>query len=242
MRGPDKKYTCIIVDDKELDRLVLQTSIDSYPFLEVIGSFGKPGQAVGFVQNTTVPDVIFLDINMPEINGFRLRSQLEMIPACIFITNHPEFALEGFEMAALDYLVKPIKENRFEKMMQRLEEFLEVHSKADQLEHNLGVNTLTIKDGHNHVKLQMQDIVYLEALKDYTGIITRNRKYCVLAPLGGLLKEKSFQSFIRIHRSFAIHRNSIKEISSKGIRLNDILLPVGRSYKETIEKLFTAPD
>lgn len=239
MRGPDKKYTCIIVDDKELDRLVLQTSIDSYSFLEVIASFGKPGQVLDFVQNTTIPDVIFLDINMPEINGFRLRSHLEMIPACIFITNHPEFALEGFEMAAVDYLVKPIRQNRFERMMHRLQAFLEVHAKAEQFEHTLGVNTLIVKDGHNHVKVQMQDIVYLEALKDYTGIITRNRKYCVLAPLGGLLKEKSFQHFIRIHRSFAIHRNSLKEISSKGIRVNDIVLPVGRSYKDTIEKLFS---
>jgi DNA-binding LytR/AlgR family response regulator len=228
------------VDDKELDRLVLQTYLHSYPSLELIGSFGKSKQALEFVQNNRAPDVLFLDIDMPEINGLRLRSHLEKVPACIFITNYPEFALESFELAALDYLVKPIKQDRFEKMMHRLQEFLGLYSKADQLEHSLGVNTLTIKDGYNHIKLQVQDIVYLEALKDYTGIITRERKYCVLSPLGGLLKEKPFQGFVRIHRSFAIHRNSVKEISSKGIRVNDILLPVGRSYKETVEKLFSA--
>jgi two-component system LytT family response regulator len=240
MAGPDKKKTCIIVDDKELDRMVLQSYLDNYPFLEVAGTFGSGRQALDFVRTIAPPDVLFLDIDMPEMNGLHLRSQLDKIPACIFITNHPEFALESFEMATLDYLVKPLKQDRFEKMMQRLQEFLTLHSMADQMQHKLASNTLTIKDGYNHVKLQIQDIVYLEALKDYTGIITRNRKYCVLAPLGSLLKENSFQSFIRIHRSFAIHRNSVKEISAKGIWLDDILLPIGRSYKEKVEKLFSA--
>jgi two-component system LytT family response regulator len=236
--NPAKKiYTCIIADDNELDRLTLISYVRRYAFIQIAGSFESPALALAFAQKAEPPDVLFLDIDMPGMNGLNLRKQLDKIPACIFVTSHPEFALESFEMAALDYLVKPLKSDRFEKAMQRLEHFLEIHFKAALLDYTLGEDTLFIKDGHNHIKLQLHDIIYLEALKDYTGIITRKKKYCVLTPLGNLLKEKAFQSFVRIHRSYAIQKHFIKEISAKEVLVNDMLLPVGRSYKEAVEKL-----
>lgn len=232
-------YTCIIVDDDELDRLTLVSYVRRYPFIRVAGVFESAAAALVFTQKNEPPDVLFLDIDMPGMNGIDLRKQLEQIPACIFVTSHPEFALEGFEMAALDYIVKPLKADRFAKAMERLEQFLEVHYKADLLDYTLGEDTLFIKDGHNHVKLQLHEIIYLEALKDYTGIITHKKKYCVLTPLGNLLKEKAFQTFVRIHRSYAVQRHFIKQISSREILINDMLLPIGRSYKETVERLLT---
>ena len=174
---------------------------------------------------------------MPDMNGLDLRKQLAQVPACIFVTSHPEFAVEGFEIATLDYIVKPLKADRFAKAMERLQQFLEIHYKAELLDYTLGEDTLFIKDGHNHIKLQLYEIIYLEALKDYTGIVTRRKKFCVLTPLGNLLKEKAFQTFVRIHRSYAIQKHFIKEISSKEIMINDILLPIGRSYKEAVERL-----
>jgi two-component system LytT family response regulator len=240
MPVPDKKtYSCIIVDDKALDRGVVQVFLRKYPFMEVAGSFASAEETLNHIRSAGAPDVLFLDVDMPGKSGLALRNELRTIPACIFITAHPEFALEGFELAALDYLVKPLKADRFEKAMRRLEEYLELHFKADLLDFTLGENTLFIKDGYNQVKLQIQEIVYLEALKDYTGIVTRNKKYCVLSPLGSLIKEKAFQSFVRIHRSYAIHRHAVSEISAKGIRVNDILLPVGRSYKDSVDKFFS---
>jgi DNA-binding LytR/AlgR family response regulator len=234
-----KTYSCIIVDDKQIDRLTVQAFLRKYPFMELAGSFGSAAEALEYVRSAGAPDALFLDVDMPGKNGLDLRSELRTIPACIFITAHPEFALDGFELAALDYLVKPLKADRFEKAMRRLEEYLEVHFKADLLDFTLGENTVVIKDGYNQVKLQIQEIIYLEALKDYTGIVTKSRKYCVLSPLGSLIKEKAFQSFVRIHRSYAIHRHAVSEISAKGIRVNDILLPVGRSYKESVDKFFS---
>ena len=240
MQPADKKtYSCIIVDDKEIDRITVQVLLRKYPFMELAGSFGSAAAALEQIRSTGAPDALFLDVDMPGKNGLDLRSELRTIPACIFITAHPEFALEGFELAALDYLVKPLKADRFEKAMRRLQEYLDVHFKAGLLDFTLGENTLFIKDGYNQVKLQIQEIVYLEALKDYTGIVTKNKKYCVLSPLGNLIKEKAFERFIRIHRSYAIHRHAVSEISAKGIRVNDILLPVGRSYKDSVEKFFS---
>jgi DNA-binding LytR/AlgR family response regulator len=230
-------YTCIIVDDNELDRLTLVSYVRRYPFIQITGVFESAAQVLAHTQKNAVPDVLFLDIDMPGMNGLDLRKQLGQIPACIFVTSHPEFALEGFETAALDYIVKPLKADRFAKAMERLEHFLEMHFKAELLDYTLGEDTLFIKDGHNHIKLQLYEIIYLEALKDYTGIVTRKKKYCVLTPLGNLLKEKAFQTFIRIHRSYAIQKHFIKEISAREVMVNDMLLPVGRSYKETVEKL-----
>src|SRR5450432_3074777 len=225
-----KNYSCIIVDDNELDRLALLSYVRRYSFICVDGVFESSAKAMEFVQKNEPPDILFLDIDMPGMSGLELRKQLQKIPACIFVTSHPEFALESFEMAALDYLVKPLKADRFEKTMQRLEHFLEIHFKVELLDYTLGEDTLFIKDGHNHIKLKLHEIIYLKALKDYTGIITGKKKYCVLTPLGNLLKEKAFQTFIRIHRSYAIQKHFIKEISSKEIKVNDTLLPIGRSY------------
>jgi two-component system LytT family response regulator len=234
-----KTYTCIIVDDNQMDRIAVQAFLEDYSILQLAGSFGSAHEAIEHIRVAGVPDAIFLDIDMPGKSGLVLRNELRMIPACIFITAHPQFALEGFELAALDYLVKPLKEDRFETAMRRLQEYLELHYKADLLDFTLGENTVFIKDGFNKVKLQINEIVYLEALKDYTGIITKHKKYCVLSPLGSLIKEKAFQSFVRIHRSYAIHRQSVSEISAKGIRVNDILLPIGKSYKDSVDKFFS---
>ena len=230
-------YNCIIVDDNELDRLTLVSYVRRYPIIQIAGVFESAAQALVYTQKNAVPDVLFLDIDMPGMNGLELRKQLGQIPACIFVTSHPEFALEGFETAALDYIVKPLKGDRFAKAMERLDRFLEIHHKAELLDYTLGENTLFIKDGHHHIKLQLHEIIYLEALKDYTGIITPKKKYCVLTPLGNLLKEKAFQTFVRIHRSYAIQKHFIKEISAREIMVNEVLLPIGRSYKESVEKL-----
>jgi two-component system, LytTR family, response regulator len=230
-------YTCIIVDDNELDKLTLVSYVRRYPFVQIAGVFESAAEAMAYIQKNAAPDILFLDIDMPGMNGIELRKQLNQIPACIFVTSHPEFAVEGFETAALDYIVKPLKADRFTKAMERLERFLEVHHKAELLDYTLGEDTLFIKDGHNHIKLQLHEIIYLEALKDYTGIVTHKKKYCVLTPLGNLLKEKAFRTFIRIHRSYAIQKHFISKITSKEVLVNDVLLPIGRTYKDLLEDI-----
>jgi two-component system, LytTR family, response regulator len=234
-----KVFNCIIVDDDELDRLMLVSLARKYPFMHITGIFSTPADALAFIRQSPLPDILLLDIDMPEMSGLELRNELLDIPACIFVTSHPEFALEGFEAAALDYIVKPLKAERFAKAMERLEEFLTLHFKAALLDYTLGADTLFIKDGMNKIKLQLHDILYLEALKDYTGIVTREKKLSVRMPLGNLLKEQGFLNFVRIHRSYAIQRHFIRDVSSRGIRVNEKFLPIGRSYKETVEKILS---
>jgi DNA-binding LytR/AlgR family response regulator len=231
-------YSCIIVDDDELDRLTILSYTRRYSFIQIDGVFESAREALSFTRNSS-PDVLLLDIDIPDLNGLELRKQLEHVPACIFITSHPEYALDGFETSALDFLVKPLKADRFEKAMIRLQQYMDIHFKAELLDHTLGDDTLFIKDGHDHIKLKFHEILYLEALKDYTGIVTKKKKYCVLAPLGNLLKEKSFRTFIRIHRSYAVQKHFIDKITSKEVLVDNMPLPIGRSYKEVLEKLRT---
>jgi two-component system LytT family response regulator len=232
------EYRCFIVDDNQIDRLAAASFVRRFSFIKIAGIFDNAVDALEAAEKN-IPDALFLDIDMPEIDGLDLRVKLGKVPACIFITAYPEYALQSFEVNALDFLVKPINAERFDVTMDRLRYYLDIHYKADLLDHSLNEDSLFIKDGHEHIKIQFYDIIYLEALKDYTGIITKEKKYCVLTPLGNLLKEKAFQSFIRIHRSYAVQKHFIRKVTPKAVMVNHVLLPVGRSYKEALDSILT---
>ncbi|OQP58748.1 DNA-binding response regulator [Niastella populi] len=232
-------YKCIIADDDEVDRLTTLSFVRKYPFLEIAGVYASSEAALAEIKNTPV-QVLFLDIDMPGLNGLDLRRQLLQTPACIFITAFPDYAVEGFELAALDFLVKPVKAERFAHTMNRLQDYLEVKHKAALFECSIGGDTIFIKEGHVQIKIKLHEIVYLEALKDYTQVVTTTKKYCVLYTLGNLLKEAAFNSFIRIHRSYAVQKHFIDRVSVNQVLLHTaISLPVGRSYKESLEELIT---
>lgn len=225
---------CVIVDDNELDRLMIQSCLSRFPQFKVVGIFESAIEALPFLEKESI-SVLFLDIDMPEMSGLELRKLMPEIPVCIFITAHPEHALESFEVETLDFLVKPIQLNRFELTVNRIEEFLSLKEKATLLENNLGGDSIFIKEGHQQTKIQLSDILYLEALKDYTLLITKEKRYCVLISLGAILKQIHFQSFVRIHRSYAVQKLVVVGHNSQEVSLiNQHKLPVGRSYKSNL--------
>lgn len=225
--------SCIIVDDDEVDRLATISFVRKYSFLKIDGVYASAEAAIEGLK-TLHADVLFLDIDMAGISGLELRAKLMHITACIFITAYPDYAVESFEKEALDFLVKPLKADRFEKAMVRLQDFLTVRKKAAILDVALGGDTIFIKEGHNKIKIQLHEVLYLEALKDYTRIVTEAKKYCVLSSLGNLLKENSFQSFVRIHRSYAVQMKYVSKVNTSSVMVSTIELPVGRSYKEVV--------
>lgn len=228
--------TCIIVDDDEIDRLTTLSFVKQYPFIQITAAYSSAEDALASIKGT-LPDIAFFDVDMPGMSGLDLRRQLATIPVCIFITAYPEYAVESFELAVLDYIVKPIKAERFAKSIDRIKEFFTIRHKASLLDHTLGADSIFIKDGHNQVKLQLHEIIYLEALKDYTSIVTKSGRHCVLSSLGNLIKEPAFQSFIRIHRSYAVQKNFIERIKAQEVLVNNISLPVGRNYKDALSLL-----
>ncbi|WP_428230426.1 LytR/AlgR family response regulator transcription factor [Flavobacterium sp.] len=229
-----KKYTCIIIDDDEIDRLTVLSFAKKFPVLDILGVFESAEETLPFIEKEKV-DILFLDIDMPGLNGIEFRKKALEIPVCIFITAHPEHAVESFEIETLDFIVKPLKLDRFAQTVSRIEEFMEIKLKASLFEASIGGDTIYIKEGHDQTKVKLHEILYLEALKDYTLIITDKKRHCVLSSIGNLLKEDHFRSFIRIHRSFAVQKQFIQKINSTEIILNNnITIPVGRSYKENL--------
>ena len=229
------KYNCIIVDDDEIDRLTTLSFARRYPFLNITGIYASAAAAMDRSEEEVA--VLLLDIDMPGISGLEFRRRMGNVPACIFITAHTEYAVESFELEALDFLVKPFDGKRFEMAMKRLEVYLDTRRKAELFEYSLGGDVLYIKDGHEQVKIKLHEVLYLEALKDYTSIVTTARKYCVLSTIGNLLKEEGFRSFVRVHRSFAVQKHAIGRLTSQEVMVGDITLPVGRSYRDSLEDI-----
>jgi two-component system, LytTR family, response regulator len=236
MNSPNTIYNCIILDDDPIDRLTTLSFVKKYSFLKVMGVYESVIEALQNADFQAI-DIVFSDIDMPEMSGLELRRTINQIPACVFITAYPDYAAESFEVESLDFLVKPIKIERFELCVSRIEKYFELRKKAELFEHSLGGDTVFIKEGHEQIKVKLHDIIYLEGLKDYTRIITKGRKYAVLSSIGNLLIEPAFHSFVRIHRSYAVQANYIDKISTQQVHIQDFTLPIGRSYKEVFHHL-----
>ncbi len=228
-------YKCIIVDDDEIDRLTVLSFAKKFPVLQVIGVFSNAVDALKVLETEKI-DILFLDIDMPSLTGIEFRKKAMEVPVCIYITAHPEFAVESFELDTLDYIIKPVKLDRFTQTVNRIVEYIELKQKANLFESSVGDDIIYIKEGHNQTKVKLHNILYLEGLKDYTKIVTTDKKHFVLTSIGNLLKENHFQNFIRIHRSYAVQKIYVEKKQANDLVLNNgILLPIGRSYKDALK-------
>jgi len=229
-------YSYVIVEDNELDRLSLKVFLKYYSDFVAAGEYTSAEEALIPIKEKK-PDVIFLDVDMGKMSGIALRSQLPEIPVCIFITSHPEYAIDGFEQNALDFLTKPLQKERFEQSILRARQYLQIKEKATILDDNIGTGSIFIKNGHEKIKINTHEILFLEALKDYTKIVTSNKSHFVLSSLSALLLENAFSSFIRIHRSFAVPKHYIKKLKANEVTIDQHTIPIGRSYKMQLQNL-----
>lgn len=231
------KWKCLIADDTEIDNLMVLSYAKRAGCFDVVGAFMSSREAMAAIEREKI-DVIFLDVDMPHFSGIDLRKKGLEIPACVFITSHPEYALEGFELDALDYIVKPLTYDRFSKTVKRIEEFMDIRSKAELFDATIGGDSIFIKEGHSETKVRLADVRYLEALKNYTIIATETQKHRVLINLGTLLKEDNFRAFVRVHRGFAVQRHFVQKINANEVLLQgQISVPIGRNYKENLQSL-----
>lgn len=232
-----KTFDCIIVDDDEMDKLVVLSYAKRFASLNVVGVFDSAEKALNFLSTNNV-DIVFLDIEMPGESGLVLRKKALEIPVCVFISSHSESAAETFELQTLDFIVKPFKFPRFDQAVKRIEEFMEVRLKANLFESSIGGDSVYVKTGYDQIKVKMHEILYLEALKNYTILVTDQKRHCVLSNLGEILQEEKFKSFVRIHRSFAVQKQFIQKIGSHEIELkNNVSIPLGRSYKDALNSV-----
>lgn len=228
---------CIIVGDNEIDQLTVLSFIKQFAQLNIFGAFSNSSDAFLPIQNNQI-DILFLDVDRQKLSEVEFLLRTNQVPVCVFITSCHELAVECFELGTLDFILKPLKFERFQHTMRRISDFFEIKNKAELYESSIGGDVIYIKEGREQVKIKLHEILYLEALKDYTFIITPQKRYCVLSSIGLLLKEVSFQSFIRIHRSFAVQKQFIQKINSHEIILNnDLAIPIGRSFRDNLKIL-----
>jgi len=224
----------LIVEDDEIDRISVETAAEKFPFLKRIASCSHPLDAVELIR-TCQPDILFLDIEMPGINGLQLARRLKSDHLLlVFITSHAEFAVDGYELEAFDYLLKPFSTERFTRLALRLRDFSLLRQKAFAFERGQEAETLVVKQGYEKHRIQLRDILYLEAMKDYTRIIVPGKQYLVLATLSSMQEQLPAGRFIRIHRSYIVNPDKITGIGGNKVSLPGHELPVGKIYKHAI--------
>jgi len=226
---------CIVIDDDELDRLTVESYIEQIPFLKLEGSYANPLECIGVIEQKNI-QLLFLDIDMPEISGIEFFSALKNPPLCIFVTSHPEYALEGFETHALDFLIKPAKFERFQRSALRAHEFLQIKNKAKLYDVKFADDFLTIKESYDLIQIKISDIIYLEALKDYTKVITPQKTYLTLSNLKNFFEKLPDNRFLRIHRSFAVSVSQITKMEQNELLVHKMRLPVGRTFRSEVNQ------
>lgn len=227
--------SCIILEDDDLDRATTEHFVQQTSFLKLIGSFSNVLEASGCLKNNSI-QLLLMDIDMPVINGLDFFKSMQHQPLCIFITAHPEYALEGFESQALDYIVKPLKFERFEQAARRAKEYIEIKEKAQLYDIEFGSNMLSFKEGTSTIQLKFSDIIYLEALGDYTKVITHDKMYLTLQNLKTFIEKLPENKFLRIHRSFAVAMDKVKVYKDNEIVLENVKLPVGKTFRRVVNK------
>ncbi|HMH24648.1 MAG TPA: LytTR family DNA-binding domain-containing protein [Puia sp.] len=228
----------LIVDDDEIDRMAIEAQAGRFPFLHKIAACGNPIEAFELISRFR-PDIVFADIEMPEMSGLELIRILSgQVPAPVFITSHPEYAIEGYEIEAFDYLLKPIVAERFSRCALRLRDFAEMRARACAFEKEQETGCIVIKQGYDKYKIALHDILYLEAMKDYTRIMTLAKQYLVLGTLSSMHERLPADTFIRIHRSFIVNREKVNAVKGNKIHLPEYELPVGKLYKNALSSMF----
>lgn len=222
-------YKCIIVEDEPLARNVLKKYIGEHPLLELAAVCADALEAQQVLAKQPV-SILFLDINLPRLSGITFLKSLSHPPLVIFTTAYPEFAVEGFELDAIDYLLKPFSFERFLKAINKALEKLERSAP--------GANTLPtsifIKADKKVFKIALDDILYVEALDDYVRLVTTQSNYLVNDTLKGLQEELPPSQFIRIHKSYIIARNKIVFLEGNFVKIGSKDIPIGASYREEI--------
>ena len=232
-----QQISCIIIDDEPLARKGLKEYISDVEFLHLEGDFSDPLKAMQLIEEGKV-QLIFLDIQMPRITGLEFFKSLREAPPVIFTTAYPQFALDGFDLNALDYLVKPISFERFLKAVMKAKEYYEVRRKNQATAGVQKEEYFFIKADNKLVRIFYNDVLFVEALQNYVSIQTNERKYITYLTFKSIEEYLPADRFIKTHKSFIVSAARIDQIEGNDIRLGNYHVPISRSAREEVmEKL-----
>ena len=229
--------TCVIIDDEPLARKGLKEYIQDVDFLQMTGEFENPLKAADTLMHQKI-DLIFLDIQMPKITGLEFLKTLSHRPLVIFTTAYPQYAVDGFELDAIDYLLKPFSFERFWKAV------IKAKTQAEAVKQFTPVVSITepgyffIKSDNKLVKILYDDILFVEALQNYVAVHTKDKKYITYLTFQSVEEHLPSEHFLKIHKSYIISLSKIDSIEGNTIRISNNDIPISRNLKdEVMEKL-----
>jgi DNA-binding LytR/AlgR family response regulator len=228
-----KKLSCIIVDDEPVARKILQEFVDKTPFLAPLGQFESATKAEAFLRNN-VSDLIFLDIEMPKVSGLQLLQKIDIGSMVILTTAFPKYALEGYELDIIDYLLKPILFERFLKAVQKARDYYQMKNMASGAQQP---SYIFIKSEKRIEKIEMNDILYAESIGNYVSICTETKKIIAYLTMKSLESQLPEEEFVKIHQSYLVNYSKITAIEGNGIKIGDKSLPISRNYRDMVMKI-----
>ncbi|MBX2956633.1 MAG: response regulator transcription factor [Cyclobacteriaceae bacterium] len=228
--------TCLIVEDEPLARNLLVDYVKKVPSLRLVEACSNAMDAMEILRKQQV-DLLFLDIQMPEITGITFLKILQKRPLVIFTTAYSQYALEGYELDVVDYLLKPITLERFLKAVDKAVQRHQLQNQASTpfiaQSGSEKPDFVFVKDGTKMVKVRLEDILYVEGMKDYVTIHTRDKKITTLQRMKVLEEQLPSDKFIRVHHSFIIAWNAIDAVHRSDVQIGQTMIPISDSYKKT---------
>jgi len=233
---------CIAIDDEPVALEILRDYIEQTPFLDLSASFRSAVKALAYLREHEI-DLVFLDINMPDLTGIQFLKTLDRPPLVIFTTAYSQYALESYDYEAVDYLLKPIKFDRFLKAANRALARITTHRKESALSlattrttDSVEEESILIKSGTEIHKVRWKDILYAKGAGNYITFITRNKEIMALMTMKKALNILPGNHFFRIHKSYIVHFRHVDVIEKDRVRIKDTWIPIGEAYRQSFLK------
>ncbi|UII25490.1 LytTR family DNA-binding domain-containing protein [Fulvivirga maritima] len=231
------KARCIIIDDEHPARVLLTQYVSKMSQLELVGTFKNPVEALSFLNEQPV-DIILLDIQMPELTGIEFLKSFTQKPKVILTTAYPNYALESYELDVLDYLLKPIKLERFINAINKALDLIKLEQKTSS--ESPQKTTISIKADHKIHLVPISEIKYIEGLREYVRFhLQSGEKIIALESLKKLESELPSSLFIRTHKSYIVNKTVIKSIYGNQLQVGEIYIPIGKSYRDEVTQRLT---
>ena len=226
---------CLIIDDEPLARGGLEAYVKEIEFLQLIGCCEDPMEAVAFLQGPVPIDLMFLDIQMPKMTGMEFIKTLQNPPLIIITTAYPSFAIESFQLDVLDYLVKPITFQRFFKAANKAQTQFGLLNQQKQSKQTSKNDYFFVKCEQQLEKIQLSELLFVEAMQNYVQIHTKRGKFITLIPLKNIFQELPQTDFIQTHRSFIVAINAVESIEGNILKIGPHQIPISRSLQEEVK-------
>ncbi|WP_316816273.1 LytTR family DNA-binding domain-containing protein [Pedobacter nyackensis] len=224
----------IAIDDEPIALDVVRSHASKVPFIELVETFTNAFDAISFLQKNKT-DLIFLDIKMPDINGIDFLNSLSNPPMVIFTTAYSEHAVKSFELDAIDYLLKPFSLPRFLKACNKAQELYSLRNNSNDIQ---SPTHIFVKDGYEQIKVEINDILYIEASGNYTLIhLSNNNLLSTRVPINEMLQFLPSKKFIRIHRAFIISKEKVTKFDRNQVWIGERSIPIGPTYSQCLQEL-----